>query len=220
MARLRLAVLISGRGTNLQSLIDACADDDYPAEVGVVISNDPDARGLERAARSGIPARIVDHRPFRDREAFERALDSALDEAETGLVCLAGFMRLLTPWFVERWRDRLINIHPSLLPAFPGLDTHARVLAAGARISGCTVHFVRDEMDRGPIVVQAAVPVVEGDDEAGLAARVLAAEHRSYPLAVRLIAEGRVRVAGDRCVIEGEEEPGATLFSPSSRSGP
>ena len=216
MARLRLGILISGRGTNLQSLIDACADNDFPAEVGLVISNDPEARGLERAARSGIPARIVDHRPFRDREAFERALDSALDEADIGLVCLAGFMRLLSPWFVRRWHDRLINIHPSLLPAFPGLDTHARVLAAGARISGCTVHFVRDEMDRGPIVVQAAVPVVEGDDEARLAAHVLAAEHRSYPIAVRLIAEGRVRVAGERCVIEGEGEPGTTLVSPSS----
>ena len=217
MARLRLAVLISGRGTNLQSLIDACAETDYPAEIGLVISNSRDAQGLERAGRAAIPSRVIDHRPFLDHEAFERALDLALEEADTGLVCLAGFMRLLTPWFVERWHDRLINIHPSLLPAFPGLNTHARVLAAGARISGCTVHFVRAQMDRGPIVVQAAVPVIEGDDEASLAARVLAAEHRCFPLAVRLIAEGRVRVEGERCVVEGAGEPGATLVSPSAR---
>ncbi|MDE0333692.1 MAG: phosphoribosylglycinamide formyltransferase [Defluviicoccus sp.] len=219
MGRLRLAVLISGRGTNLQSLIDACGDTGYPAEIAIVISNNPDALGIERAARAGIPTRVIDHRPFEDRGAFERALDSALEEADTGLICLAGFMRLLTPWFVERWRDRLINIHPSLLPAFRGLDTHARVLAAGARISGCTVHFVRAEMDCGPIVVQAAVPVVDGDDEARLAARVLTAEHLSYPHAVRLIAEGRVRVAADRCVIDDAGEPGATLVSPSPPGG-
>lgn len=208
--------MISGRGTNLQSLIEACAETGFPAEIGLVISNNPDAQGLARAERAAIPCHVVDHRPFSDREAFERALDAALAEAEAELVCLAGFMRLLTPWFVERWRDRLINIHPSLLPAFPGLDTHARVLAAGARISGCTVHFVRPEMDRGPIVVQAAVPIVEGDDAAKLAARVLEAEHRCLPFAVRLIAEGRVRVSGDRCVIEGAEEHVATLFSPSA----
>ena len=215
MARLRLAVLISGRGTNLQSLIDACAETGYPAEIGLVISNDPDARGLERAARAGIPARTIDHRAFPDREAFERALDSALGEAGAGLVCLAGFMRLLTPWFVERWHNRMINIHPSLLPAFPGLDTHARALASGVRISGCTVHFVRTEMDSGPIVAQAAVPVLQGDDEARLAARVLEAEHRCLPLAVRLIGEGRVRVSEERCVIEGAGDRGAALFSPS-----
>ena len=217
MARLRIAVLISGRGSNLQSLIDACAETDFPAEIGLVISNNPGAKGLGRAERAGIPCRVIDHRPFSSREAFERALDSALGEPGTELVCLAGFMRLFTPWFVERWRDRLINIHPSLLPAFPGLDTHARVLAAGARISGCTVHFVRPEMDSGPIVVQAAVPVAEGDDEARLAARVLEAEHRCLPFAVRLIAEGRVRVLGDRCVVEGAAEPGGTLVSPEAR---
>ena len=217
MARLRLAVLISGRGTNLQSLIDACADADYPAEIGLVVSNRPDARGLERARRAGIPAAAIDHRAHPDREAFERALDRALADAEAGLVCLAGFMRLLTPWFVERWRDRMINIHPSLLPAFPGLDTHARALAAGVRIAGCTVHFVRVELDSGPILVQAAVPVLDGDDPNSLAARVLGAEHRCLPLAVRLIAEGRVRIAGERCEIEGSAEPGAALLSPSPR---
>ena len=215
MARLRLGVLISGRGTNLQSLIDACAEADYPAEIGLVVSNRADAQGLERASRAGIPARVIDHGAFPDREAFERALDGALGDADAGLVCLAGFMRLLTPWFVQRWHDRLINIHPSLLPAFPGLDTHARALAAGVRVSGCTVHFVRAEMDRGPIIVQAAVPVAEGDDPARLAARVLKAEHRCLPLAVRLIAEGRVRAAGERCKIEGAAAPRSALISPS-----
>lgn len=215
MARLRLGVLISGRGTNLQSLIDACAEPGYPAEIGLAISNEPHAPGLERARRAAIPASVVDHRAFPDRAAFERALDRALGEADTGLVCLAGFMRMLAPWFVERWHDRLINIHPSLLPAFPGLDTHARALAAGVRISGCTVHFVRAEMDRGPIVVQAAVPVLGGDDAASLAARVLDAEHRCLPLAVRMIAEGRVRVAGEVCEIEDAGEPRPSLISPS-----
>ena len=215
MARLKLGVLISGRGSNLQSLIEACAEADYPAEIVLAISNEPGAPGLERARRAGIRAEIVDHRDFSGREAFERALDRALAGADAGLVCLAGFMRLLTPWFVERWTDRLINIHPSLLPAFPGLDTHARALAAGVRIAGCTVHFVRPEMDRGPIVVQAAVAVEDGDDAAGLAARVLAAEHRCLPLAVRLIAEGRVRVAGERCEIAGAAEPPPPLISPS-----
>lgn len=215
MARLKLGVLISGRGSNLQALIDACAEPGYPAEIVLAISNEPDAAGLERARRAGIPARIVDHRAFSDREAFERALDRALAGAGAGLVCLAGFMRLLTPWFVKRWHDRLINIHPSLLPAFPGLDTHERALASGVRIAGCTVHFVRPEMDRGPIVAQAAVAVEDGDDAAGLAARVLAAEHHCLPLAVRLIAEGRVRVAGERCEIAGAAEPSSPLISPS-----
>ena len=215
MARLKLGVLISGRGSNLQALIDACAEPDYPAEIVLAISNEPEAAGLERARRAGIPAQIVDHRAFSDREAFERTLDRALAGAGTGLVCLAGFMRLLTPWFVKRWHDRLINIHPSLLPAFPGLDTHERALASGVRIAGCTVHFVRPEMDRGPIVVQAAVAVEDGDDAARLAARVLAAEHRCLPFAVRLIAEGRVRVAGERCEIAGVAEPSSPLISPS-----
>ena len=214
MARLRLAVLISGRGTNLQSLIDACAEPDYPAEIGLVVSNRPGARGLERAERAGIPFAVVDHRSYPDRAGFERALDRALADADAGLVCLAGFMRLLTPRFVERWRDRLINIHPSLLPAFPGLDTHARALAAGVRISGCTVHFVRAAMDSGPILVQAAVPVLDGDDPESLAARVLDAEHRCLPLAVRLIAEGRVTVAGERCEIDGAAARQTPLMSP------
>jgi phosphoribosylglycinamide formyltransferase 1 len=212
MARLRVGVLISGRGSNLQALIAACAAPDFPAEIKLTIANRAEAPGLEFAKDAGIAARILPHRAYPDRDAFDDAIDAALREAGIELVCLAGFMRVLGPRFVERWRDRLINIHPSLLPAFPGLDTHARALAAGARFAGCTVHFVRAEIDRGPIIVQAAVPVAPGDTEATLAARVLAAEHRLYPQALRLIAEGRVTVAGDRVTIAGPGPlPGAIL---------
>lgn len=210
MARLKLGVLVSGRGSNLQALIDAATDPAYPAEVVTVISNRPGALALERAGRAGIPARVIDHRAFADKAGFEAALDDALRQAGVELVCLAGFMRLLTPWFVGRWQDRLINIHPSLLPAFKGLDTHARVLAAGVRFTGCTVHFVRPAMDDGPILVQAVVPVLPGDDPERLAARVLRAEHRCYPLAVRLIAEGRVRVEQERVILAAPAQgPGA-----------
>lgn len=214
MACLRVAVLISGRGSNLQALIDACAAEGFPAAIGLVLSNRADAAGLDRAGRAGLPTAIVPHRDFPSREAFDAALDQRLRDAGIGLVCLAGFMRLLGGPFVERWRDRLINIHPSLLPAFPGLDTHRRVLAQGVRITGCTVHFVRAEMDNGPIIVQAAVPVLPGDDETRLAARVLAAEHRAYPLALRLIAEDRVRVRAERVEITGAGAPAPLLLNP------
>jgi phosphoribosylglycinamide formyltransferase-1 len=197
VARLKVAVLISGRGSNLQALIDACVPRDFPAEIRLVLSNRSDAQGLERAAQAGIPTQVISHRDHATREEFDAALDAALQAAGIELVCLAGFMRLLGETFVERWRDRLVNIHPSLLPAFRGLDTHARALAAGVRFTGCTVHFVRAAIDDGPIIVQAAVPVLPGDDSEALAARVLAAEHRAYPLALRLIAEGRVRVGAD-----------------------
>lgn len=197
MARLKVAVLISGRGSNLQALIDACAQRDFPADIRLVLSNRSDAQGLARAAQAGIATQVISHRDFATRDAFDAALDAALQAAGIELVCLAGFMRLLGEAFVERWRDRLVNIHPSLLPAFRGLDTHARALAAGVRFTGCTVHFVRAAVDDGPIIVQAAVPVLPGDDSEALAARVLAAEHRAYPLALRLIAEGRVRVRDD-----------------------
>lgn len=202
-ARTRLGVLISGRGSNLQALIDAGAAVDYPAAPVLVISNRPEAQGLARAAAAGIRTRVIAHGSYPDRGRFEAALTEALDEAGVELVCLAGFMRLLTAAFVTRWRDRLINIHPSLLPAFKGLDTHAQALAAGVKFTGCTVHFVRPDMDSGPIILQAAVPVRQDDSEESLAARVLAAEHRSYPLAVRWIAEGRVRLAGERVLVEG-----------------
>jgi len=214
MARLKTAVLISGRGTNMQALLDACADPAAPAEIVLVISNVPGARGLDRAARAGVPTEVVDHKQYAGREAFERALTERLERAGVGLVCLAGFMRLLTPWFVGRWRDRLINIHPSLLPAYKGLDTHARALADGVRFTGCTVHFVRPDMDAGPIIVQAAVPVRPGDDADSLAARVLAAEHRCYPLALALVAAGRARVVDERVVIDGADAPDAVLINP------
>ena len=213
MSRLKVAVLISGRGSNLLALIEACADPQFPAEIVLVLSNNPDAGGLAHAEAAGLPARVVDHRDHADKPGFERAMEAELTQSGAELVCLAGFMRLLTPEFVERWRDRLINIHPSLLPAFKGLDTHARALQAGIRISGCTVHYVRADMDDGPIILQAAVPVLDGDDPDTLAARILAAEHRCYPEALRLIAEGRVRVEGDRVRIDGRSASG-TLFSP------
>ncbi len=215
MARLKLAVLISGRGSNLQALIDACRDPAFPAEIVLVLANEPDALGLERAKAAGIPTRVVDHRDFSDRAGFEAALTGAIDAAGAGLVCLAGFMRLLGAGFVRRWRDRLINIHPSLLPAFKGLHTHERAIEARARIAGCTVHFVREDMDQGPIIVQAAVPVHPDDDADSLAARVLAQEHVIYPFAVRLIAEARVRVEGERVVIADARTPSGALVNPA-----
>jgi phosphoribosylglycinamide formyltransferase 1 len=217
VARLTVAVLISGRGSNLQALIDACAPRDFPAEIRLVLSNRPDAPGLERAAQAGIPTQVISHRDHATREDFDAALDAALRAAGVELVCLAGFMRLLGAAFVERWRDRLVNIHPSLLPAFRGLDTHARALAAGVRFTGCTVHFVRAAVDDGPIIVQRKVPVLPGDDEATLAARVLAAEHSAYPQVLRLIAERRVRVRGDgRVEIRGDDGWHDAVLNPST----
>jgi phosphoribosylglycinamide formyltransferase-1 len=214
MSRKRVGVLISGRGSNLQALIEACADPAYPAEIVAVIANVADAQGLARAEAAAIPALAISHKDFPSREAFDAALDQALKGAGVELLCNAGFMRLHTPDFVEAWRDRHLNIHPSLLPAFRGLDTHARVLDAGCKISGCTVHFVRTEMDAGPIVAQAAVPVVDGDTADSLAARVLAAEHRLYPHALALVASGSVHVRGD-CVLGGDDNRSqVALFSP------
>lgn len=214
MAGLRLAVLISGRGSNLQALIDACAREDYPAEIVLVISNKADAQGLQRARDAGIATLTINHKDYADRKAFDDAVDAALKDAKAGLVCLAGFMRLLGEAFVERWRDRLINIHPSLLPAFKGLATQARAVDAGVRVSGCTVHFVRAAMDDGPIIVQAAVPVLADDDADALAARILKAEHKAYPLAVRLIAEGRARVVNERVVIDGVKPIEGVMLNP------
>ncbi len=205
MARKRAAILISGRGSNMASLIEAARDASYPAEIVVVVSNEPAAEGLARAASAGIATAIVDHRPFgKDRAAFERALHELLVAKNIELVCLAGFMRLLTPWFVQQWQGHLINIHPALLPAFKGLDTHARALAAGVKQHGATVHFVVPEMDSGPIIAQAAVPVRAGDTEAALAARVLEIEHRIYPQALKLLAEGRLKIVDGRCLIDGK----------------
>jgi phosphoribosylglycinamide formyltransferase-1 len=203
VARLKVGVLISGRGSNLQALIDACADPAFPAEIVLVLSNKADAYGLERARKASIPAAVVSHRDYADKPGFEAAMDDALNAAGVELVCLAGFMRLLTAGFVERWHNRLINIHPSLLPSFKGLDTHARAIEAGVRFTGCTVHYVRPAMDEGPIILQAVVPILEGDDDHTLADRVLVAEHRCYPGALKLIAEGSARVEGERVAISG-----------------
>jgi len=214
VAKLRLGVLISGRGTNLQALIDAAADSEFPAEIGLVIANRPDAGGLERARKAGIQTLVIDHTEFNSRESFDEALSAALETQDIGLICLAGFMRLLTRPFVERWRDRIINIHPSLLPAFKGLHVHERVLDAGVRITGCTVHFIRVEMDEGPIIAQGAVGVRADDTPETLADRVLEVEHRLYPLAVRLIAEGKARVAGEIVPYVDLAEAGEPLISP------
>ena len=215
MAGLKIAVMISGRGSNLQALIEDCAQPGHPAEIVLVVSNNAEAKGLESAAAAGIPSQVIDHRDFEGREDFETALDSALSEAGVELVCLAGFMRLLTEVFVGRWRDRLINIHPSLLPAFKGINIHERVIAAGARFSGCTTHFVRVSMDDGPIIVQSVVPVRPDDTAETLAARVIATEHRCYPLAVRLIAEGRVRVRNELVLIDGASAAAGVMINPA-----
>lgn len=211
MARPRLAVLISGNGSNLQALIDEAARLEAAFSVALVISNRADAFGLVRAERAGIPSRVIEHRGFPDRAAFDAALDAALRAAGVDLVCLAGFLRILTAGFIEGWRDRMVNIHPSLLPAFRGLHTHARALAAGARVHGCTVHLVRPELDEGPILVQGVVPVLPSDTEERLAARVLELEHRCYPAAVTLLLSGRCRVEGETLGV-ADERPGERLF--------
>lgn len=192
--KLRVAVLISGRGSNMVALIEAAKAIDYPAAIVLVISNNPDAAGLSYAREAGIATAIVDHRPFKEnRAAFEQALNAQLEAQRIDLVCLAGFMRLLTPDFVARWSGRMLNIHPALLPQFKGLDTHRRALDAGVQEHGATVHFVVPEMDSGPIVLQASVPVRNGDTEESLAQRVLEVEHRIYPQALRIVAEGRAK---------------------------
>jgi phosphoribosylglycinamide formyltransferase-1 len=196
MNKKRVAVLISGRGSNMTALIEAAEARDYPAEIVLVVSNRPDAAGLTRAREAAIATAVIDHRPFRDdREAFERALDDELRKYRIDIVCLAGFMRLLTAWFIGRWSGRILNIHPALLPEFKGLDTHRRALEAGAKRHGATVHFVVEETDAGPVISQQSVPVLQGDTEETLAARVLEIEHRIYPEALRLVAEGRAKFA-------------------------
>jgi phosphoribosylglycinamide formyltransferase-1 len=220
MAKLKAGVLISGSGTNLQALLDAAAKPDYPVEIVLVISNKGEAYGLERAQAAGVATAVINHRDFDKRERFDDALDAALRDAGCDLVCLAGFMRLLTAGFVEGWNDRLINIHPSLLPSFRGLDAQAQALAAGVRIAGCSVHFVRAKMDVGPIIMQATVPVLDDDDADKLSARILEVEHRIYPLAVRLIGEGRVTVEGDMVRISGDDPTRTdSLISPGRDSG-
>jgi phosphoribosylglycinamide formyltransferase 1 len=213
-AKKRVGVLISGRGSNLQALIDAAKTAEYPAELVAVISNVPDVQGLARAEQAGIPTRVIKHKAYASRKDFEAVLDETLKSAGVELLCNAGFMRILTESFVARWLNRHLNIHPSLLPAFKGLHTHARVLEAGATVTGCTVHFVRAAMDDGPIVAQAAVPVDPGDTEDSLAARVLQAEHRLYPHALALVASGQVRVEGEHVVGMPQAGGQTALFSP------
>jgi phosphoribosylglycinamide formyltransferase-1 len=215
MNRARVAVLISGRGSNMAALLEAAAAPGYPATIALVLSNRADAAGLAHAAARGVPVGVVESRAFRgDRAGFEAAMEAELARHGVGLIALAGFMRVLTAAFVARWEGRMINIHPSLLPAFPGLDTHARALAAGVRLHGCTAHLVSAGVDEGPILAQAAVPVLEDDTEASLAARVLAEEHRIYPAALAWLAAGRVRLAGGRARIEGAAPAGGALLNP------
>lgn len=209
MPRKRVAVLISGRGSNMDALIAAAKDPAYPAEIALVLSNVPTAAGIDRANKMGIATAVVDHTAFgKDREAFERAVQNVLEAHRIDIVCLAGFLRLLTPFLVRQWDGRMLNIHPALLPAFKGLDTHARALEAGVKQHGATVHFVVPEMDAGPILAQAAVPVLPNDTEAALAARVLAAEHHLYPQALRLLAGGHVTIRNGQCLVDGVPVPG------------
>ena len=215
MSRKRVAVLISGRGSNMAALIEAAKDKTYPAEIVLVISNRPDAGGLLVARANGIATEVVDHTAYgKDRTAFERALQVVLERYRIDIVCLAGFMRLLTPDFVRQWQHRILNIHPALLPAFKGLDTHRRALEAGVKVHGATVHFVVPEMDSGPTIAQAAVSVRHGEMEEKLAARVLDVEHQIYPLALKLLAEGRLRVENGRCLIDGIPVPDTASLIP------
>jgi phosphoribosylglycinamide formyltransferase 1 len=212
----RVAILISGRGSNMVALIEAAREKDFPAEIVVVISNRSDAGGLEKVQASGIPTLTIESKPFgKDRAAFEAALQSALDQHKVELICLAGFMRLFTAQFVQRWQGRMLNIHPSLLPSFPGLEPQAQALRAGVKISGATVHFVIPETDAGPIVMQGAVAVCDDDTPQTLAARIVAIEHRIYPAALRLVASDNIRLEGDLCKTAGSVASDDRLISPA-----
>jgi len=214
----RVAILISGRGSNMAALIEAATSKDFPAEIVVVISNRADAGGLERARASGIPTVTIESKPFgKDRAAFEAVLQTALEQHRVELICLGGFMRLLTAEFVQRWYGRMLNIHPSLLPSFPGLDPQGQALRAGVKISGATVHFVIPETDAGPILMQGAVAVADDDTAETLAARILGVEHRIYPDALRLLAAGHARLEGEICKTEGNASAGGVLISPAAR---
>jgi len=211
---IRLGVLISGRGSNLQALIDACQDTSFPAEIAVVISNIPDVKGLQRAKAAGLECQVVDHKGYTSREAFEADITKALEAKGIELVCLAGFMRILTSSFVNHWLDRLINIHPSLLPAYKGLHTHERALMDGAKFSGCTVHFVRPDMDTGPIIIQAAVPILPDDTADSLSLRVLASEHIIYQQAVKWIAEGKLQILNNTVKVQSAPQTTSALLNP------
>jgi phosphoribosylglycinamide formyltransferase-1 len=212
----RVAILISGRGSNMAALIRAAAAEDFPAEIVVVIANRADAPGLDRAGANGVATLVIESKPFgNDRAGFEALLQEALDDRKIELICLAGFMRLFTAEFVQRWYGKMLNIHPSLLPSFPGLDPHGQALRAGVKISGATVHFVIPETDSGPILIQGAVPVSENDTVDTLSERILEIEHRIYPQAVRMLASGEVRLVGEICKTEASAGSGNFLISPA-----
>jgi phosphoribosylglycinamide formyltransferase 1 len=213
--RRRTAVLISGRGSNLQALLVAARDPAYPADIALVVSNRPDAAGLAAAREAGVTAVAIDHTGFAGRAEFDAEIDATLRREAIELVACAGFMRILTADFLNAWEGRIINIHPALLPLYKGLDTHARALADGVRVHGCTVHYVVPEIDAGPIIAQAAVPVLSDDTAETLAARVLDAEHRLYPMALALVASGRVRLQAGTVTVDAPADPAARLFSPT-----
>jgi len=214
MGKLKVGILISGRGSNMTALIHAAQSSDYPAEIACVVSNVADAPGLKVAIEAGIPTAVVSHRDHADRETFDRAASAELERHGAELIVLAGFMRIFSPWFPTRWKNRLINIHPSLLPCFKGLHVHRQAIDAGVRLSGCTVHLVIPDLDSGPIIAQAAVPVFPDDTEETLSARILRQEHRLYPLVVRWFAEGRIGVEGGKVAVSGVPRGAPLLFSP------
>ena len=214
MEKLKTAVLISGRGSNLQALIDYCKSEESAAEIKLVVSNTPGAAGLYRASEAGIFSKVINHENFSNRRSFEKALTETLENYGIELICLAGFMRLLTSSFVKYWHNKIINIHPSLLPAFKGLNTHERALKAGVKFTGCTVHYVRAEMDTGPIIVQAAVPILQEDDPESLANRVLIAEHRCFSHALSLIAQDKIKIINEKVLIQGPKAPGVYFLNP------
>ena len=219
MAKLKVGVLISGRGSNLLALLEACAAPDFPAEIAMVVSNRANAPGLAHAQRFGVPARVVPHGDYADRESFDRAVSAALEAEGVELVCLAGFMRIFSPWFPARWANRIINVHPSLLPSFKGLRVQQQAIDAGARVSGATVHLVTNDLDGGPIVAQVAVPVLQEDTADALSARILEAEHELYPLVLRWFGERRVRLVPepgkpDRVMVDGVAPDATVLWRP------
>ena len=218
MAKLNLCVFISGRGTNLQSLIDACSVDDYPAKIVLVISDIDGIKGLKKAKKAGIPSIVINRNEYNSSDSFDSSLNEAIKPFKIGLICLAGYMRILSDSFVDHWYNRMVNIHPSLLPSFKGLNVQQRAIDAGVRFSGCTVHYVRRDMDTGPIIVQAAVPVLNSDDSESLAARILIQEHKIYPLAIRLIAQGRTTILNERVFIDGTTKLGGMMINPDGEN--
>lgn len=206
--KLKIAVLISGRGSNLQALIDATSNPTFPAEIVLVLSNKPDAAGLKKAEQASIPSVTLDHKKFSSREDFDKEVTKLLEKSEAKIICMAGFMRLLSEWFVNKWHNKLINIHPSLLPSFKGLHSQKQALEAGVKLAGCTVHFVRKEMDAGPIIIQSAIPVFNNDTEETLSKRILEEEHKIYPQAIKLIAENNIKIINE--IVKYDKDPKIT----------